>query len=272
MTAANNITEAINAVMAEVGYVQKQRTGTLGYSFAGEAALIEALRPHMVEQGICCYVAGVRDVVREEYTTSKGATMNLTRLIATVRFVHAPSQTSIDTEAVGEGADTGDKGANKASTGAYKYALRQTFCIETGDDPDGFPSQEKAAGTINKPARRATPTPTSAFTKPNTDPWAGSDQPGAEPPAPATPALRQRLAVPRADPWANAPDWTIQVRDQLEAWDLRVRDVPEFMTTKGKDGPDCLVKWFQLHGATPDPFKECVEFARKYAKVQEAIQ
>ena len=32
--------------------------------------------------------------------------------------------------------DVGDKSANKAATGLLKYALRQTFLIETGDDPD----------------------------------------------------------------------------------------------------------------------------------------
>jgi hypothetical protein len=41
----------------------------------------------------------------------------------------------------------GDKATAKAMTGAYKYALRQTFCIETGDDPDKDPSvdQERAS-------------------------------------------------------------------------------------------------------------------------------
>lgn len=144
---SQNVHEAIVAVMEKVAYVQKERKAGLNYSFAGEAALIEALRPHMVAEGLYPYVAGISDVVHEEYATKSGGSMQSTRLLACVRFHHAPSGTFIDTYAVGEGADVGDKSANKAATGAYKYCLRQTFCIETGDDPDNTASdnQERAA-------------------------------------------------------------------------------------------------------------------------------
>jgi hypothetical protein len=131
-----NIHEAIAGVMGEVGYVKKERNARLDYTFTGEAALIAALRPAMVERGIYCHVLGVTEVQRENYTTKGGTAMVNTQLVATVRFTHAPSGTWIDAQATGEGSDAGDKSANKAMTGAYKYALRQTFCIETGDDPD----------------------------------------------------------------------------------------------------------------------------------------
>jgi hypothetical protein len=145
-----NIHEAIAAVMGEVGYVKKERNARLDYTFAGEAALIAALRPAMVEHGIYCHVLEMRDVQREVYTTKGGTPMVNIRLIAIVRFAHAPSGTWVDTQAVGEGSDAGDKSANKAMTGAYKYALRQTFCIETGDDPDKEGSEERAGKTDGK--------------------------------------------------------------------------------------------------------------------------
>jgi hypothetical protein len=56
---------------------------------------------------------------------------------------HVHSDTYIDIQTTGEGADSGDKSSNKAMTGGYKYALRQVFCIETGDDPDKYPSEER---------------------------------------------------------------------------------------------------------------------------------
>lgn len=146
-----NVHTAINQVMQSVGYVQKQRTGGLNYSFAGEAALIEALRPPMVEAGLYMAVVDLRDIHRGEYTTGKGSVMQTVDLTAVIRFTHAPSQTSIDVVALGSGADTGDKASNKALTGAYKYALRQTFCIQTGDDPDN--AQPEARG--RKPAHAA---------------------------------------------------------------------------------------------------------------------
>jgi len=137
-----NIHEAILAVMSQVGYVQKQKASGLSYTFAGEAALIAALRPWLVEYGIYMSVIEIKDIAQIQYTTKSGASMFKTQLTAVVRFTHAPSMTLIDVMATGEGGDNGDKGFNKALTGAYKYAIRETFMIETGDDPDQFSSKE----------------------------------------------------------------------------------------------------------------------------------
>ncbi len=138
-----NIHEAISAVMAEIGYVQKESAPQLRYTFASERALIAALRPVMVKHGIFCYVADLPRIDRGAFTTKGGTPMNETLTHGIVRFVHAPTNSSIDVHATGEGMDAGDKSANKASTGLLKYALRQTFLIETGDDPDYTPSDEQ---------------------------------------------------------------------------------------------------------------------------------
>lgn len=131
------ITQAISAIYASInGYVQKTRSDGLRYSFASEADLIAKLRPAMVEHGVSVHVHEYTDIERSVVTTAKGASMNVCTLRAVVRFVHGPSGTFLDVQALGEGADSGDKAANKAMTCAYKYALRQTFAIETGDDPD----------------------------------------------------------------------------------------------------------------------------------------
>lgn len=137
-----NIHEAINAVMQDVGYVKKSKAANLNYTFAGEAALIAALRPSMVENGIYMTVSHVSEIRRENYTTAKGTPMVNTVIHAQVKFIHT-SGDSITVEAVGEGSDSGDKSANKAMTGLYKYAMRQTFCIETGDDPDKYHNEER---------------------------------------------------------------------------------------------------------------------------------
>ena len=138
----DNIGTAIIKVMENVGYVQKKSAAGLNYKYAGEAALIAALRPEMVANGIFVSMDEVKEIIRETYTTSKGSTMNDVIVSVLVRFTHAPSATSITVASTGEGSDVGDKATNKALTGAYKYALRQTFCIETGDDPDDFASDK----------------------------------------------------------------------------------------------------------------------------------
>jgi hypothetical protein len=142
-----NIEEAIIWIMSQVGYVQKKRTAGLSYSFAGEVALIQALRPYMVEAGVFIHVENVSNVVCREYQTSKGTAMTDVSLDLVAKFTHAPSGTFILAAARGQGADTGDKATNKASTCAYKYILRQTFCIETGDDPDEFASTVRKTAT-----------------------------------------------------------------------------------------------------------------------------
>jgi hypothetical protein len=140
---------AINAVMKEVGYVQKlgRVTGSgPNYSYAGEKDLIQAIRPVMVEHGLMMYVSNIINVTRDTYSTKNGNVMNTTVITCEITFSHI-SGDSVKSFAIGEGADSGDKSANKAMTGAYKYALRQTFCIETGDDPDKQPSVEQEKQT-----------------------------------------------------------------------------------------------------------------------------
>ncbi len=162
----NNIYEAMNAVMQGVGYVQKQRSANLNYSFAGEAALIAAIRPLMVENDIVVHPAGVHDLTIEQFENKNKTLMTRVCGIFNFTFYHGPSQTGFTVEVVGEGVDSGDKAANKAMTAAFKYALRQSFMIETGDDPDATPSSDyergpsvRGAQPTAKPAAATTEVP-----------------------------------------------------------------------------------------------------------------
>lgn len=137
-----NIHEAILAVYSKVGYVQKNGKNTAqNYRYAGEADFIAALRPEMIENGIVVYPSGVKDKSVIEIRKGEKVTINLTATYL-YTFVHVPTQTSIITEVSGEGSDSLDKGSYKAMTGAYKYALRQTFMIETGNDPEHDQKQD----------------------------------------------------------------------------------------------------------------------------------
>lgn len=138
-----NVYEAIQSVYGEVGYVQKESSRQLTYTYASESGFIKALRPSFINHGLIVRVKQIDIHQLENYETSKGTVM--TRVIVTgrVEFTHTPTATSIEAMALGEGADAGDKAVNKAMTDFYKYALRQTFMIETGDDPDSEPSVER---------------------------------------------------------------------------------------------------------------------------------
>lgn len=161
MNEHKNINEALAAVYGGIsGYVQKHKSDKLNYSFAGEADLIAAIRPALVEHGIVISIAEYVDVERCTMTTKNGAIMNVTMLRAVVRFTHT-SGTHVDVQALGEGADSGDKSTTKAMTCAYKYALRQTFAIETGDDPDKDQNNVYDASTA-KPLQKQEPSKQSA--------------------------------------------------------------------------------------------------------------
>ena len=140
----SNIYQAMNEVMKQVGYVRKAGkvgSGSYGYSYAGEKDFIKTLRPALVDSGIVVYPAAIRQLNQDTFTTAKGSVMNRDTVVVTYHFHHADSDTGFDVEVTGQGSDSGDKSANKAMTSALKYALRQTFVIETGDDPDKHMSE-----------------------------------------------------------------------------------------------------------------------------------
>jgi len=141
-TKPKSVYEAINQVMQKVGYVQKQESDQLRYSYASESAFIKAIRPHMVEAGLVVYPVSMIEIPAEPFTSKSGSVINVSMINVTYRFNHFASDTHFDVNVIGKGMDSGDKDSNKAMTVAFKYALRQTLMIETGDDPDTTPSEE----------------------------------------------------------------------------------------------------------------------------------
>lgn len=146
-------------VMAQVPYIQKQRASGLNYSFAGEAAILEKLHPAMREAGLTFCPSGCVLIAQEQYTTKSGAAMNRVIVQVTFALTHADSGQTEAIQTLGEGSDSGDKATSKAMTSAFKYALRQAFLIETGDDPDTTPSyqQERDHQPARPPATPARP-------------------------------------------------------------------------------------------------------------------
>lgn len=206
-----NIDEAIVAIMEQVGYVRKQKGEQLNYAYAGEAALIAAIRPWMVHFGVYMRVVDVRDANEQDRPRDRGGNTRLASITSVVRFTHAPSRTYIDCTARGEGADVSDKANNKAQTGAYKYALRQTFCIETGLDPDSHsplvPSQARAASPAH-------PRPTADWDNDEPPPPDESEAPPEvemdQTPAPPPPAKK--------DPPFAEVHISAQVRRNYDTW------------------------------------------------------
>lgn len=149
---ADTVHDAIQRVMAAVPYVKKSKTAGLNYSFASEAELIKQLHGRMCDNSLDIHPTRVTPILNDSYTTKTGAQMFRVRLAVAYRMTHAPSNTHIDIETAGEASDNGDKAVAKALTIALKYALRQCFLIETGDDPDRVKSEDAAGKKANKTA------------------------------------------------------------------------------------------------------------------------
>lgn len=162
-----NVHAAILEVMKEVGYVEKTGTMQMGkgsYTFAQERELIAALRPSMIKHGLVMVPKGVTEGTESysEYQV-RDRTWRIYRAQFCFEIAHPETDTAVNVYVPGEGADSGDKSSNKAATGALKYALRQTFLIETGDDPDNTNSDE-VSGTA--PAKKTTTTKKATTAKP----------------------------------------------------------------------------------------------------------
>lgn len=139
---------ALHQVMEKVGYVQKKGENKFHhYKYAGEADLLEVLRPAMVEAGLLLIpnVAHLSEI--DQYGNTN----------VTVEYTLCHKDGDIWPEkitVIGTGNDknskggVGDKGVYKAMTGANKYLLFKLFQIATGDDP------EKTEADAPKPANR----------------------------------------------------------------------------------------------------------------------
>lgn len=154
------IHEAMVAVMAAVDPIAKGRTNQgQGYKFRGVDDVYQSLQAIMANHGVftTSEVKGEPDYT--EFPLGKNGTLTFrTRAVFRFTFWHT-SGTSVSTEVIGEGMDSGDKASNKSMSVAHKYALLQAYLIPTDDAKD--PENENH----EIPAVKPKPMPTQVETK-----------------------------------------------------------------------------------------------------------
>ena len=151
-----SVAAKINAVMADVCNLGKDgkmdpRAG--GYGYLSEEKVVTTLHAAMEKHGLVVVPVGMEVIENRVDTLSTGKLMYNTRILSTYRFIDSEDGDFIDVQALGEGSDVGDKTLNKCMTGAFKYILRQSFMISTGEDPDHSASQETTASQ-QRPAQQ----------------------------------------------------------------------------------------------------------------------
>jgi hypothetical protein len=147
-----SIIKAIHAVMTKVEYVVKDGNNDFHkYKYASEAALIAALRPVMLEEGLVIIPSGETLLPVDEF--------GITHIVLEYTLTHIDGDVWPDKiKAFGSGSDksgkrkdetfaVGDKGTYKAITGAYKYFIKNLFQIETGTDPEKDGAKDKKEKT-----------------------------------------------------------------------------------------------------------------------------
>lgn len=141
-----NIAQRINAAMAEVDYIQKEKKAGMNYTIVSHDAVTAKVRPILQGHGVVYYPRDM--VVRQDG--------NRTEAMFNVRFENVDDRTDfIDVATFGYGVDNQDKGPGKAISYGVKYALLKVLGLETGDDPDEV--QDAKANHV--PAKDAAPFP-----------------------------------------------------------------------------------------------------------------
>lgn len=143
-----NIAQRINAAMADVDYIQKEKKQGMNYSIVSHDAVTAKVRPILQEHGVVYYP---RNMQVEQNGNRTQATFD-------VRFENIDDRSDfIDVATFGYGVDPQDKGPGKAMSYGVKYALLKVLGLETGDDPDEVQDaranyQKEAVEAKKKPA------------------------------------------------------------------------------------------------------------------------
>ena len=122
------IANKILNVMTKIGPIIKDKTNEeKGFDYASLANIIMKSREAMIEEKI------VMIPVKTEQIVQRGNDITISMVY---RFYDAENSEYIDVNVPGEGCDKEGWAVYKALSGAYKYAITQTFAIPTIDDAE----------------------------------------------------------------------------------------------------------------------------------------
>ena len=156
--------------MNEVKSIDKSLTVGMGknsYSGVADKDVKSAIGQSMQKNGLAILPTGIeKEVTIETYKDSYGNDKMrvFTEVLTKYTLLHESGE-SIELAGYGQGVDSQDKSAGKATTYALKYALLYAFMVPTGkiDDADNTHSAELPHKPANRPlasANKEKPTPT----------------------------------------------------------------------------------------------------------------
>lgn len=162
------IYKAIQMAIGKCESIGKDRKNLQqNYQFRGIDDFYDMLHPIFAEVGIFS-TSRLIEKTHTERQTKNGGTMHHTVVVMRYRFF-ATDGSYVDTDVIGEGADSGDKSCNKAMATAHKYAFTQLFAVATDekdkDTEESSPEFSSKKATLPAKAQ-AKPQPSNAQRKP----------------------------------------------------------------------------------------------------------
>lgn len=153
-TTERSLVRKLAEVANSIGRVPKNGYNSFHkYQYVMEADLVDHVRPLLSERNVFIVPRVAGRGQGENYTDyAHELDDGLTSIIYEYEIIDGDSGESLITSAVGYGSDKGDKGAYKASTGAFKYMLMRLFMVATGDDPEGDERTDQRASGASGPS------------------------------------------------------------------------------------------------------------------------
>lgn len=135
------LAKKIGLVSKTVGHIEKGSAGPGGqisYKFQKWDDVLPRLRDACIEHGLWV-IPSVHTIEKIETTNKNGTVMADWNLGLEFTIIDCETGAQLKAQWVGESADSGDKGAQKAATSGTKYWLLKTFMIPSAevDDNDG---------------------------------------------------------------------------------------------------------------------------------------
>lgn len=133
-----NVFQKVLAISSELEALVKDGKNPMGYKYISHAQVVKHLSPILSKYGVLIYPVMAPPMITDIIDKKTGQVSGkMTTFQAQYKFINVDNPEDYFVAAtIGQGADTGDKGAYKAATGAMKYVLFQTFMIESDDDPE----------------------------------------------------------------------------------------------------------------------------------------
>lgn len=157
------IYQKISEIMAEIGPIGKDKKNVQqGYQFRGIDDVYNALQPILAKHKVFT-TSEILSEKSEEKATKSGSVI-FYRIYRIRWTFYAEDGSSVTTETIGEGMDSGDKGSNKAMSVAHKYALLQVFCIPTEESKDPEMEEERHEIVPAPEAAKGLPVAAGTFT------------------------------------------------------------------------------------------------------------